>query len=58
MEISLIQINQWITYAYYAMTFLFALALGWNLWKSEDAQESVLYVVVLIPFVLRLLRLK
>lgn len=58
MDISMIQLNQWITYGYYAMTFLFALALAWNLWKSKNPQESILYVVVLIPFVLRLLRLK
>ena len=58
MDISMIQLNQWITYGYYAMTCLFTLALAWNLWKSKNPQESILYVVILIPFVLRLLRLK
>ena len=58
MNISMITLNEWITCGYYAMTFLFSLALAWNLWKSKDPQESILYVVILIPFVLRLLRLK
>jgi len=58
MEFSMIDINQWITYGYYAMTFLFSAALAWNLWKSRDPQESVLYVAILIPFILRLLRIK
>ncbi len=54
----MIALNQWITYGYYAMTFFFTLALAWNLWKSKNPQESILYVVILIPFVLRLLRVK
>jgi hypothetical protein len=54
----MIDLTQWVTYGYYAMTFLFAAALSWNLWKSKDPQESALYVVILIPFILRLLRLK
>jgi hypothetical protein len=56
--LNLIALNQWVTYGYYAMTLLFSAALGWNLWKSEDPQESILYAAVLIPFILRLLRLK
>lgn len=58
MNVSMIMLNQWTTYGYYAMTFVFSLALAWNLWKSKNPQESILYVIVLIPFVLRLLRLK
>ena len=30
----------------------------WNLLKSQKWQEEVLYVIVLLPFLLRLLRLK
>jgi hypothetical protein len=30
----------------------------WNLVKSRQWEEEVLYVIVLIPFLLRLLRLK
>jgi ABC-type Fe3+ transport system permease subunit len=51
-------INQGVTIGYYAITFVFALALAWNLWKSRKPYESILYVIILIPFVLRLLRLK
>ena len=58
MDISMIALNQWITYGYYAMTGLFTLALVWNLRKSKNVQESILYVVILIPFILRLLRIK
>ena len=58
MNVSMIMLNQWTTYGYYVMTFVFALALAWNLWKSRDPLESILYVVVLVPFVMRLLRLK
>jgi len=54
----MIMLNNLITCGYYVMTFLFAVALAWNLWKSKDPQESILYAVILIPFVLRLLRLK
>jgi hypothetical protein len=54
----MIVINQIITIFYYIITFVCALALGWNLWKSKKPQESILYVIILIPFVLRLLRLK
>ena len=57
-QLDMIALNQWITYGYYAMTFFFTLALAWNLWKSKNPQESILYVVILIPFVLRLLRVK
>jgi hypothetical protein len=32
--------------------------MGWNLIKSKKWQEEVLSVIVLLPFLLRLLRLK
>jgi ABC-type spermidine/putrescine transport system permease subunit I len=51
-------ISQGVTIGYYAVTLVFALALAWNLWKSRKPYDSVLYVIILIPFVLRLLRLK
>lgn len=54
----LLLLNGLITVGYYAMTLIFALALAWNLWKSKKPQEAVLYVIILIPFILRLLRLK
>ena len=43
---------------YYGMTAFFGFILCRNLWKTRDPQEAVLCSVILIPFVLRLLRLK
>jgi hypothetical protein len=47
-----------VTILYY---FLVAFAAGlmiWNIFKTKKWQEEALYVIVLIPFLLRLLRLK
>lgn len=54
----MLTLNMLITCAYYAITALFGAAICWNAYKSKDAQESILYIVILIPFVLRLMRLK
>lgn len=43
---------------YYLMTAYIAAMLVWNFLKRKKWQEEVLYVIVLIPFLLRLLRLK
>lgn len=47
-----------ITILYYLLVAYVAGLLIWNILKSRKWQEEVLYVVVLIPFLLRLLRLK
>ena len=47
-----------ITIFYYLLVALVVFLMGWNLIKSQKWQEEVLYVIVLLPFVLRLLRLK
>jgi hypothetical protein len=47
-----------ITIFYYLLVACVVALLGWNLVKSRKWQEEVLYVIVLLPFVLRLLRLK
>ncbi len=47
-----------ITVLYYLMTGFIALLMIWNLIKSRKWQEEILYLIVLIPFLLRLLRLK
>ena len=51
-------LNELITFAYYAITAFLGVAICWNAYKTKNAQEAVLYIVVLIPFVLRLVRLK
>jgi hypothetical protein len=47
-----------ITILYYALTAFVAVLLVWNFIDRKKWQEEVLYVIVLLPFVLRLLRLK
>ncbi len=47
-----------VTLLYYLLTAAVALLLIRNFLKRKDWQEEVLYIVVLVPFLLRLLRLK
>jgi len=47
-----------VTVLYYLLTASVAVLLVWNFVKRKNWQEEVLYVIVLIPFLLRLLRLK
>ena len=50
--------NTIVTVLYYLLTAYIAVLLIWNFLKRKNWQEEVLYIIVLIPFVLRLLRLK
>ncbi|MGA2587388.1 MAG: hypothetical protein ABSF88_10250 [Candidatus Aminicenantales bacterium] len=47
-----------ITILYYILIAFVVFLMGWNLVKSKKWQEEILYVIVLLPFLLRLLRLK
>ncbi len=47
-----------VTILYYLMTAYVAVMLVWNFLKRKKWQEELLYLIVLIPFILRLLRLK
>lgn len=47
-----------ITILYYLLAAYVAFLMIWNIIKSKKWQEEVLYMIVLIPFLLRLLRLK
>ncbi len=47
-----------ITVIYYCLIAYVTVILIWNLCKARNWQEEVLYVVVLLPFLLRLFRLK
>ncbi len=47
-----------ITFLYYAMTAFIAVLMVWNFIKNRKWQDEVLYIIVLIPFILRLLHLK
>jgi hypothetical protein len=47
-----------VTLLYYALVAFVSVILVVNLLKSKRWERDVLYVLVLIPFLLRLLRLK
>jgi len=47
-----------ITILYYLLVAFVVFLMSWNLLKSKKWQEEILYVIVLLPFLLRLLRLK
>ena len=47
-----------VSFLYYCLIAYVAVMLIWNFVKTRRWQEEVLYVVVLIPFLLRLFRLK
>ena len=47
-----------VTVFYYLLTAYVAALLVWNFIKRKNWQDEVLYLIVLIPFILRLLRLK
>lgn len=47
-----------INYLYYILTAFIAAALIRNFIKSRKWEEEALYIIVLMPFLLRLLRLK
>jgi len=47
-----------ITFLYYVLSAYIAFIIIWNLIKSKKWQDEILYIIILIPFILRLLRLK
>ncbi len=47
-----------ISILYYLMTAAIAAVLIVNFLRARDAQRMILYAVVLMPFIMRLLRLK
>jgi len=47
-----------VTFMYYILIAFVAVLIVWNLLKSRKWQDELLYVIILMPFILRLLRLK
>ena len=47
-----------ITILYYLLVAFVAVLIVWNLIKSKKWQDELLYIIILMPFILRLLRLK
>jgi NhaP-type Na+/H+ or K+/H+ antiporter len=47
-----------VTVLYYLLTGFITALVIWNLIKSKKWQDEILYIIILIPFLLRLFRLK
>ncbi len=47
-----------ITITYYCLVAYIAVLLIWNLIREKSWEKEILYIVVLVPFLLRLFRLK
>ena len=47
-----------ITIIYYLLTAYIVVVIAVNFFKSKTWEKEILYVIVLIPFLLRLFRLK
>jgi len=47
-----------VTVLYYALVAYVVVLMIWNLLRTREWKEEVLYVIVLVPFLLRLFRLK
>ena len=47
-----------ITILYCLLTGYIAFLIIWNLLKSKKWQDEILYIIILLPFLLRLFRLK
>ena len=47
-----------ITLLYYLLIAYIAVLIIWNLVRSKKWQEEILYIIILMPFLLRLFRLK
>lgn len=54
----MVMINSIITMLYYAITLFFLLVLVRNFKRTKNSQEALLYCIIMIPFVLRILRIK
>jgi hypothetical protein len=54
----MILIQSAITFLYYLMVAGVAALRMWNLVRSKKWEEEILYVIVLVPFLLRLFHLK
>jgi len=51
-------LQAFVSVLYYLMVAYVVVLLVWNFLRSKKWDEEVLYIIVLIPFILRLFRLK
>jgi hypothetical protein len=54
----MIMLNNIVMWLYYGIAAFFLIAVVINFVRTKDAQKAVLYGIIMMPFVLRLLRLK
>jgi hypothetical protein len=54
----MVMIQGFVTLLYYVLVAYVAVLLVWNLIRTRKWEEEILYVIVLVPFLLRLFRLK
>jgi hypothetical protein len=54
----MILIQSFVSLLYYLLVAYVVVLLVWNFIRSKKWDEEVLYIIVLIPFLLRLFRLK
>lgn len=54
----MILIQSVVSVLYYILVAYVVVLLAWNFLRSRKWDEELLYVIVLIPFILRLFRLK
>ena len=47
-----------VSFLYYLLVAYVVVLMLWNLARSRKWEEEILYVIVLLPFLLRLFRLK
>jgi hypothetical protein len=51
-------LNSIISIAYYVLAAFIVILIIYNMIKSKDWKEEILYVIILIPFLLRIFFLK
>jgi len=54
----MVLIQALVSFLYYLLVAYIAGLMIWNLIRSREWEEEFLYVIVLVPFLLRLFRLK
>ena len=54
----MVMIQGLVSLLYYLLVAYVAVLLVWNLIRTRKWEEEILYVIVLVPFLLRLFRLK
>jgi len=54
----MVMIQGFVSVLYHLLVAYVAVLLLWNLIRTRKWEEEILYVIVLVPFLLRLFRLK